>query len=192
MTDALDNAKEEANAQLALANEWYAGLTSEALVIHTDEQQANAAKVLQKVKLQYDVIEKRRTEITGPLNQALRSVNDLFRPPREKFQAIESMLKDAITRYLADKQAANVAALQAAAVAPTPQAAQEALSVVAPVAPPAGVSVRKVWKFVVEDADRVPRSYCSPDPDKIKRADPTTPIPGVRFYEEASVAVRRK
>jgi hypothetical protein len=190
MTDPLALAQQEASAQFATAVEWSALLQS--FTISTDEQQEQVAGVLRDVKARYRAIEERRKEITGPLNAALKSVNDLFRPPREKFEALERVLKSKITAYLDQKARANTAALQAASVASTPEQAQQSLATVAPVAPPEGVSVRHVWKFEVTDPDAVPRQYCSPDGKKIGAVDPTTTaIPGVRFFQEPVVSSRR-
>jgi hypothetical protein len=48
-----------------------------------------------------------------------------------------------------------------------------------------------VWKFRVVDASLVPREYCEPDPLKIKRAGPSVQVPGVEWYEESEIVVRR-
>lgn len=189
MTDTFVLAKQEADAHFAVATEWHSGLSD--LVIRDDAQQEQVAEVLRRVKARYREIEDKRKEITVPLNAALRAVNDLFRPPRERFEALERMLKDKIAAYLREKSAANVAALQAVSVAATPAQATAALATVAPVAPPVGVSVRHVWKFEVTDPDLVPRELCSPDPKKIGQLAPGTDVPGVRWFQEPVVSARR-
>lgn len=183
-------AQREAAAQSATADEWF-GLLRE-FVIANDQQQEQVAGVLRDVKARYKVLEDKRTEITRPLNQALRAVNDLFRPPKQRFESLEKLLKDKISAYLRQKSEANAAALKAAAVAATPEAATQIIQQVAPVVPPQGVFVRQVWRFEVTDPDLVPREFCSPDPDKIRRVAPeTASIPGVRFYQEDQVSARR-
>lgn len=193
MTDdpSLALAQREAQVQSSTAEEWL-GLLRD-FVIETDVQQEQIVGVLRDVKERYRVIEDKRTEITKPLNAALRAVNDLFRAPKQRFEDLERLLKSKVSAYLDAKQAANTAALQAASAAPTPEAAQLAMQVVAPVAPPAGVSVRKVWKFEVTDQNLVPRELCSPDAKKIEAAfhNGVTEIPGVRFYQEPVVTARR-
>jgi hypothetical protein len=160
--------------------------------IPDDEEQEFAAKLLREVKEQWKTIEAQRKKITTPLNEALKQTNALFKPVLTALEEGESLLKSKITAYLEQKARANTAALQAASVAPTPAAATAALSTVAPVAPPTGVSVRHVWKFEVTDPDLVPREYCSPDGKKIGAVDPTTTqIPGVRFFQEPVVSSRR-
>lgn len=176
------------------------GLTSEAAVagiqqiqVTNDAEQAFAAQLLQEIKTQWHALEEQRTAITGPLNKAQRAVNDLFRPASRALEHEEAYLKLKLTDYMELKEKANTAALQAAAVAPTPEAAALVIQTVVPVAPPAGVSVRKVWKFEVTDAGLVPREFCSPDAQKIEAAfhAGVTEIPGVRFYQEPIVTARR-
>lgn len=183
-------AQREAQAQAAKAEEWLGLLRG--FTIQNDDQQEQVAGVLRDVKARYKEIEDKRTEITKPLNQALRAVNDLFRPPKQRFEELERLLKDKIKLYLDAKHRANEERLRQVAAAQTPAMAQLGLSTVAPVEPPQGVSVRKVWRFVVEDESLVPREFCSPDPKKIGAVDPTTTqIPGVRFFQDSIVSARK-
>jgi hypothetical protein len=183
-------AQREAQLQSATAEEWLSLLR--AFVVETDAQQEQIVGVLRDVKSRYKDLEDKRTEITKPLNQALRAVNGLFHAPKQRFEELEKLLKAKVAAYLDKKSQANTAALQAAAVAPTPELAQQAIQTVAPVAPPQGVSVRHVWKFEVTDANAVPREFCSPDEKKIKAAFELgmTDIPGVKFFQEAVVSAR--
>ena len=193
MTDSKALAKLEADEQFSTAQHWLSLLGP--FEITNDEEQDQVAGVLRDVKARHKFIEEKRKEITGPMNDALRAVNNLFRPPRERFEELERLLKAKIARYLEAKAQANVAALQLAAAAPTPAVAQQAIAQVAPVEPPRGVSVRYVWAFEVTDPTEVPREFCSPDPEKIKRYIAETPgapvMRGVRFTKQASVTARR-
>lgn len=175
-------------------------LTSDAAVqgiqqlqVTNDDEEAFAAQLLKEIKVQWHALEEQRTAITGPLNKAQRAVNDLFRPASRALENEEAYLKMKIAEYLRAKESANTAALQLAATAQTPEAAQQVIQTVTPVAPPAGVSVRKVWKFEVTDASQVPREFCSPDQKKIEAAFHVgiTEIPGIRFYQESIVTARR-
>ena len=160
--------------------------------VTNDAEQDFAARLLGEIKGTWAELEKERTAITGPMNKALRATNDLFRPAAKALEHEEAYLKLRIVEYLEAKSQANTAALQLAAVAPTPELAQQAIQTVAPVAPPQGVSVRHVWKFEVTDANQVPREFCSPDEKKIKAAFELgmTDIPGVKFFQEAVVSAR--
>jgi predicted lipoprotein len=160
--------------------------------VATDEQCEFASQLLREIKAKWHVLEEQRTKITGPMNQSLRATNEFFRPATRSLEHGEGILKLKIVAYLQTKSQANTRALQAAAVAATPELAQQAIQTVAPVAPPQGVSVRHVWKFEVTDANQVPRELCSPDEKKIKAAFELgmTDIPGVKFYQEAVVSAR--
>lgn len=63
-------------------------------------------------------------------------------------------------------------------------------------APLEGVTTRSTWKYAVEDLSLIPREYLVLDEKKVKavvkamRAD--TNIPGIRVFEDASVAVSSK
>lgn len=187
--EAEEIARQETQAELAVATEW-SGLITD-FVIENDEQQEEVASVLRDVKARYRALEEKRKEITVPLNRALKAVNDLFRPPKAKFEALEHLLKSKIAGYLDAKEQVNRDAVENASVAESAKDALDSLAQVSEVAPPQGVSIRKVWKFEVTDADAVPREYCSPDLKKIGAADPTTAIPGVRFFQDSVVTARR-
>ena len=196
MTDLVTNPEERAREAIVVAG----AIATEAavdglsaMVVATDEQCEFASQLLREIKGAWHVLEEKRTSITGPLNKALRATNELFRPASRSLEHGEAILKLKISDYLAAKERARAAALQAAAAATTPEAAQQAIAHVAPVAPPAGVSVRKVWRFEVVDQNLVPRELCSPDAKKIEAAfhGGATAIPGVRFFQEDQVSARR-
>jgi len=191
MSDDIFNlAKQEADAQLAVVSEWSSLIQD--FEIQNDEQQEQVAGVLRDVKKRSSQLEERRKEITVPLNRALSSVNDLFRTPRSKFDALEAVLKGKIAAYLRRKSDENSRMLREAAAAPTAALATRAIAQVMPIAPPQGVSVRQVTKFEIIDAEAVPRDLCSPDLDKIKFALSTgREVPGVRVFQESVVAARK-
>lgn len=164
--------------------------------IATVEQYEDGAGILRRVKAAQKKIEDTRTSITGPMNAALKRVNDFFREPAAQLTRIELSIKNAMTRY-SDEQArlareeqrkADEAAQrerdrlarQAAKAAEAGKAGkaeqlqERASTVVAPVIqrePPkvAGVTTRDVWKFEVVDEKAVPRKYCVVDESKIRR-----------------------
>ena len=59
----------------------------------------------------------------------------------------------------------------------------------------AGVTTRNTWKYVVEDLSQVPREFLMLDEKKVtavvKAMKGQTAIPGIRAFEEASIAVKR-
>lgn len=74
---------------------------------------------------------------------------------------------------------------------------QQAATVVAPIIsrePPkvAAIATREVWKFVIEDASKLPREYLVPDEARVRKVVSALKgdanIPGVRVYCEKQIA----
>lgn len=193
------------NEQVALARKELSEVRSEIdkgleliqdFEISNDEDQELAAEILRDVKEKYRGFEDKRKTITGPLNVALKEVNNLFRPMRVALESCERLLKSKISGYQAKQDAANRLALQEAQQAESTQEASEALAKVETVQSPQGVNVRHVWKAVVVDVDKVPRLFLSPDLDKLAEyaaqfdGEPGD-VAGVRFEQVAIVTSRR-
>lgn len=168
----------------------------EALPVMTDDEEKFAVTLCKEIKGQHDELETQRKTITKPLNDAKKATDALFKPALDALKQAEQILKSKLAAYAKEKEQRNVAALEQARQAPTAQGAQQAIARVAPVVAPQGVSVRQVWKFTVTDENAVPRELCSPDPKKIAAAfqvvnGQPVPVPGVRWYQEDSVTVRK-
>lgn len=183
---------EQADAQASLA-------VLRDFSIENDDDQAFAAELLLEVKARHTALDEKRKTITGPMNVALRNVNGLFKPALDALLGCERELKGHITGYLARKEAANRAALAAAAASATEEQATQAMAIVSESAPMAGVRVSKVWVFEVINVDLVPAEYWSVDMAKIMEAmresiardGEPEPIPGVRFSQEDRLAASR-
>ena len=63
-----------------------------------------AADELKAIKTRAAAIEDQRTGITGPINQALRAVNALFKGPSELLEQAEQILKTKMLRYSQEQQ----------------------------------------------------------------------------------------
>jgi len=163
--------------------------------ISNDEEKELAAQGLRLVKQWLSEVEEKRTAITGPLNKALREVNELFRPMKRSLEEAERDLKSRIAGYLAESEAKNLRAIQAAAAAETPAQANEALATVARAELPRGISQRFIWVFEIVDASQIPREYLTPDMVKIGEAvrarDGKPDIPGIVVRKESVISSRR-
>jgi DNA polymerase III gamma/tau subunit len=84
------------------ARQWIAN-TANYVVDSADMMEAAAAD-LREVKALAKRVEESRTSITGPLNQAAKAVNDLFRPPAEYLSQAEAALKTAMLKYTAEQE----------------------------------------------------------------------------------------
>lgn len=84
------------------------------LTIDSQESLAQATDILSKIKTSAKDIEKRKKEITDPLNKALKSARDLFRPLETDLATAERTIKDKMLDYTneveeeARKQAAKL------------------------------------------------------------------------------------
>lgn len=80
----------------------------ESFEIATTEDYSLAADELHSIKSKARVLEQQRTDITGPINAALKAVNALFRSPADTLAAAESMLKGKMVSW--DNEQRRVAA----------------------------------------------------------------------------------
>ena len=76
----------------------------EAFVIDSADTYQLAAEELQAIKSKANTLEQQRTSITGPLNQVLRAVNDLFRGPADMLARAESALKAKMLGYQREQE----------------------------------------------------------------------------------------
>lgn len=71
--------------------------------VTTPEQYSAGAADLQRVKAAQKRLEETRTGITGPMNAALKRVNDFFRAPADRLTSIERTIKGQLSKF-ADEQ----------------------------------------------------------------------------------------
>lgn len=72
--------------------------------VTTPLQFETGAADLARVKGMQKKLEETRTGITGPMNAALKKVNDFFRAPGEKLAAIERTIKGKLSAYAEDQE----------------------------------------------------------------------------------------
>ncbi len=179
-----------AEAELAPVRGEFAGylMHLSSIEIESAEELDCAADTLRTFKARGRELDARRREITQPMLVAKASVDELFRPVIGACAQIETLLKRKIAEYTARVEAERRGAMQVLAT----RIGERAALRIAPPAKAEGVTVRKALAFEVEDASRVPREYCSPDPTLIRTAvqDGARTIPGVRIYEKDQVIAR--
>lgn len=174
-----------------------------AFAIENEEDHSFAGEVLLQVKASWKELEEKRTAVTGPLNEALRTVNDWFRPVQQPLKEAERILKEKISAFIIARKAANEAAMLAAASAAQAGDGEAALVHVGAIqdAPRvAGISVKEVWDWEVENLDEVPREFLTVDERKVREAiwyadtekRAPLPIPGLRFVLRGQVTARAR
>ncbi len=158
------------------------------LKIESQEAVDFASKLLKQVKGAQKSIETARKTITQPMLEAKAEVDALHRPAKDACQAVEGILKKAITAYVDGQAAAQVAALEAGKH-------EAALAVVQPELP-SGVSTRTTWRWSITNPGLVPREYWVIDAAKIQAHVSThkgqSTIPGVKVFPETGISAASK
>lgn len=114
-----DSVTYDASAAIVLASKAQSALASASdFVIDSPTMFELAGEDLMQIKGLQKEVEAKRTSITGPLNQAVKAVNDLFRSPKEYLDKAESTLKRAMIGWTTEQERiAAVARAQAEALA---------------------------------------------------------------------------
>jgi hypothetical protein len=168
------------------------------LPVVTSEQITFASELLVDVKGRLKELDERMREITRPLNEALKSTRDLFRPALDAYGEAEAILKQKIAAAHAAIAAENrraMLAAQAAMQAGDVRAAALATATIAEKPEVEGVRTRETWTFRVVDARLVPREFLVIDEKKIRahvaEHGDSRPIPGVAIEKTTQVVAAR-
>lgn len=76
----------------------------ESMVIDSQETYDLAADELKAIKSKAKTLEDQRTGITGPINKALKAINDLFRGPSQYLEQAEKIIKGKMLTYTAEQE----------------------------------------------------------------------------------------
>jgi len=100
-----DTVTYDASAAIVLATKAQNALTSASdFVIDSPTMFELASDDLKQVKALQKEVEEKRTSITGPLNQAVKAVNDLFRAPKDYLEKAEATLKRAMVTWTTEQE----------------------------------------------------------------------------------------
>lgn len=100
-----DTVAYDASAAIVLATKAQNALASASdFVIDSHTMFELASEDLMQVKGLQKEVEAKRTSITGPLNQAVKAVNDLFRSPKEYLDKAEATLKRAMVTWTSEQE----------------------------------------------------------------------------------------
>lgn len=95
----------DASTAVVLAGQAQAALSSATdLVIDSPTMYELASDELRNIKALQKTVEDRRTAITGPLNAALKAVNDLFRAPKDFLDRAEATCKRSMIAYTTEQE----------------------------------------------------------------------------------------
>ena len=162
-------------------------------LVATHLTEDDAYNLLKSIAAHKKAIEKRRKEITQPLNASLKSTNALFKEVVAPLVEADSILRDKILAFQrvqqakADKEFARREKIQA-----SHEARGHETHEIAEVEPDVGVStVTKRWTYEVVSQSKVPCKYLMIDSAKIRQAirDGVREIAGLRIYQEEGLRV---
>lgn len=135
---------------------------ADSLDVKTPEQAEEAGIKLYQISEFKKTIEDQRTEITKPMNLALRSANAFFKRFSDPLDTIDKQIRSKVVLFgqSTDQTAFGV------------------------------IHFRKNQVITIEDEEKIPSKYLSPDMAKIK-ADLKNGIviPGIKITEEKSVSL---
>ena len=124
-----DTVTYDASAAIVLATKAQNALTSASdFVSDSQTLVERASDDLKQVKALQKEVEEKRTGITGPLNQAVKAVNDLFRSPKEYLDKAEATLKRAMVTWTTEQE--RLAAIARAEAEAAARAERERLAVI--------------------------------------------------------------
>ena len=163
---------------------------AQSIMINTQADYNNYVHILQMVKGKLKQIDDKRKEITKPLDQAKKSIMDLFRKPLDKLQEVEKIIKNALIIYQdiqenirkeeenrlrieAEKERAKLERKaqrieEKGDVEKAEEIRQEAEIIQAPIVAPkidkvAGISFREKWYAKITNFKILPDEYKLPD-----------------------------
>ena len=104
-TKTQDTIAYDASSAIVLAGKAQSALASaNDFVIDSHTMFELASDDLKQVKALQKEVEEKRTSITGPLNQAVKAVNDLFRAPKDYLDKAETTLKRAMVTWTTERR----------------------------------------------------------------------------------------
>lgn len=163
-----------------------------ALVVDDEASHQLAGEACRYVKAQIKALEDKRKSVTSPLLAVKREIDSWFKPVVSQWQAAEADLKAKMLAHAHKVAEANREAQLAAVAADSPEEAVEALQTITDKPKAEGVHTVKRWRYEVIDLGSVPEGYLAVDDAEVKAAikEGIREIPGLRIYQDESLAVR--
>ena len=144
------------------------------VVIKTDEDLDRAVLIHQRIKKIAKMVKEKKEALTKPLNAALKSWRDQFRPLEEEIESAESKFEQKILEYRRkrDEKASKKEEEIADKVASGELSAEKGVEKMEGIkrAEITGSHVRRVLTLEIFDEALLPREYLVPDSVKIKEA----------------------
>lgn len=193
---------EDKEMQVVKSNTTKAANAADALVVASQEDMGKATELLSKINLAGDMIKARKEAITKPLNAALKSARDLFKPLEDAQSEAKRTVSQKMIAYQNEVEAkrraeeAKIAARVEKGTLKVDTAVKK-MGNLAPVenkveAKSGSVTFKEVRVPKVVDETKVPREYLVLDMVKIRKdALAGVEIPGVVVEVEKQLANKR-
>lgn len=183
------------------------------IIIDDDETNLQASEALSRIKAFAKDCEAERIRIKAPFAKTAKLIDDFFKPFLERFDDAETVIKRKIKDYMIEKdrriaearrkaeeeyrkkleeerELAEIERRNEKIIAPPP-----AIINTQKVEAPSGtISRRKIWKWELEDINKVPLKYMTIDEKLINQAvrSGIRAIPGIRIYEDFEISGRTR
>ena len=169
--------------------------------IRSDIEYQTAGEVTRYFANQQKAIEaekQHQKEPIAPIIETGKRIDRFFKKLSEPISSASRIVKDKMADYYREKEQARWKAEQEIMMAEAKRLALDspppAPVTIIPSLPEAkGISVRKHWKFTIDDEVAVPRYYLKVDDKKIRDAirEGVRQIPGVNIFQVETIATRK-
>lgn len=180
--------------------------TAHSLVISDEGSAITANDLLTFVATAKKKLEAQRVFLVKPLNDHVKNINAEFKEWVKPLDKADKVVRGKMLDFQREQEALRIEVerLEAERLAAIPDDLNEALAEDLPDLPTpvsrtiegsqGSTSVRKTWAYEVLDEGLVPREYLTVDEGAILLAvrEGARDIPGVRIYQQESLAVRSK
>lgn len=169
--------------------------------ITTANEYTGAGDLLKQLQLKVKKVEEKRKEYTKPLDDLKKKIMDDFRQITDPLEQFITDVKVKMTDWYRleqkrkDEEQKKIEA-DALAQAKVDNKSEVVVPVVNDIKTQRGdvatTTVKKVWKWELIDAQKIPRDYLCPDPVKIGEAirSGVREIEGVRIYQDEQISIR--
>lgn len=156
--------------------------------INTQEDYEDAASIFNKIKDKRKELNKKRKDITRPLDKTKKKIMDMFRKPINMLKEAEDSIEQGILEY--DKEQEKKRKEKQKELEKEDNGALE----VAKPKQPEGMHTRTNWYAEVEDENKIPGKYLKVDMKALNRiarsSSGKVDIPGVVFKKKETVVSR--
>jgi len=164
------------------------------LKVTTVAQENRALEALRLIKGQLTLIEKKRTSITKPINESLRTTNAMFKELSEPLKTADKIIRNKVLLFRAEQQdKADKERIRRENIQASHEAKGHEIHELVPVEADVGNSTTEMrWTYDLVDIKKVPKEYIELNLGAIRKAisGGERNIPGLKIYQKPVLSVR--